>query len=65
MFQSYKHIKYLGKKDGKHSWEYELIDSDFGTISGVGVGVGVDHNKKHNSLFSQYEEELQKYLLLL
>ena len=110
MFQSYKYIKYLGEKDGKHSWEYELIDSDFGTVSGVwggvevwgGVGVAIaviqeysqrklnvaknlmlafvwqnkqhpywsiqqliDYNKKHNPLFSQYEEELQKYLILL
>ena len=39
MFQSYKYIKYLGEKDGKHSCEYELIDSDFGTVSGVVVGV--------------------------
>ena len=101
MFQSYT---YLGYKDGKSHWEYELTDSDFGTVSGVGVwdgvGVGViqeyskrklnvaknlmlafvwynksypwwpiqeiiDHNKKYNPLFSQYEEDLQKYLLLL
>ena len=43
MFQSYtfKHIKYLGKKDDKYSWEYELTDSDFGTISGVCGGVEV------------------------
>ena len=110
MFQSYKYIKYLGEKDGKHSWEYELIDSDFGTVSGVGVvggggvGVGVaiaviqeysqrklnvaknlmrafiwhnklypwwsiqemiDCNKEYNPLFSQYEEDIQKYLPLL
>ena len=110
MFQSYKHINYLGYKDGKLSWEYELTDSDFGTVSGVGaevevgvvadVGIAViqeysklklnvgknlmlsfvwynklypywsiqqiiDRNKKHNPLFSQYEEDLQKYLLLL
>ena len=106
MFQSYKHIKYLGYKDYKHSYEYELVDSEFGTISGVGVGVGVavgiaviqeyskrnlnvgknlmlafvwhnklypnwsiqqmiDYSKKNNPLFSQYEEDLQKYLLLL
>ena len=108
MFQSYKFIKSLEYKNGKHSWEYELTDSDFGTVSGVGVGVGVgadvgiaviqeysklklnvgknlmlafvwynkqypyysiqriiDFNKKYNPLFSQYEEDLQKYLLLL
>ena len=110
MFQSYKHTKYLGKKDGKHSWEYELTDSDFGTVSGVGIWVGVmvgvavgiaviqeyskrnlnvgknlmlafvwhnkkyhywsiqqliDYNKKYNPLFSQYEEDLQKYLTLI
>ena len=121
MFQSYKFIKSLEYKNGKSSWEYELTDSDFGTISGVGVevmvavGVGVevevggngwveidvaiaviqeyskrklnvgknlmlafvwynklnpwysiqqmiDFNKKYNPLFSQYEEDLQKYL---
>ena len=42
MFQSYKFIKYLDYKDGEYSWEYELIDSDFGTVSGVGVEVGVE-----------------------
>ena len=112
MFQSYKHIKHLEYKDDKYSWEYELTDSDFGTVSGVGVVVEVglevdigvevaviqeysqrklnvaknlmlvfiwynkqyhywsiqqliDYNKKYNPLFSQYEEDLQKYLLLL
>ena len=116
MFQSYTYKKYLGKKDDKYSFEYELVDSDFGTISGVGVevevgvgvgvgfgiGVGVaviqeyskrklnvgknlmlafvwrnkqrpywsiqemiDYNKKYNPLFSQYEEDIQKYLSLL
>ena len=110
MFISYTFIKYLGKKDGKFSFEYELTDSDFGTVSEVGVGIGVgfgigvevaviqeyskrklnvaknlmlafvwrnkqnpywsiqkliDYNKKHNPLFQQYEEDLQKYLLLL
>ena len=104
MFQSYKTTNYFGYKDGKNSWEYEITDSDFGTISGVGGGVGVgvaviqeysqrklnvaknlmlffiwcnkkypnrsiqeiiDYNKKYNPLFSQYEEDLQKYLLLL
>ena len=39
MFQSYKYTKYLGYKDGKSHWEYELTDSDFGTISGVVIGV--------------------------
>ena len=39
MFQSYKFIKYLEYKDDKYSWEYELTDSEFGTVSGVGVGV--------------------------
>ena len=109
MFQSYKQIRYIRHKDEKSSWEYELVDSEFGTISVVGsggwswiVGGGVaviqeystrnlnvaknlmlffiwrnkkypnrsiqqmiDRNKKHNPLFSQYEEDLQKYLLLL
>ena len=41
MFQSYKYIKYLGKKDGKNCYEYELTDSEFGTVSGVGAWVGV------------------------
>ena len=112
MFQSYKTTNYLDTKDGKYSWEYELTDSDFGTISGVGVVVGVvvevgvgvavaviqeyskrklnvaknlmlafvwhnklypwcsiqqliDFNKKHNPFFPQYEEDLQKYLILM
>ena len=110
MFQSYTYKEYLGYKDGKHSYEYELVDSEFGTVTRVGVGVGVevgvavgvaviqeyskrklnvgknlalafswyhkqhpyfsiqemiDYNKKYNLLFSQYEEDLQKYLPLL
>ena len=109
MFQSFKYKKSLGYKDGKHSWEYELTDSDFGTVSGVWVDIAgavvevgvaviqeysqrklnvgknlmlffvwhnkqhpywsiqqlIDFNKKHNPLFAQYEEDLQKYLLLL
>ena len=106
MFQSYKYIKPLEYKDGKWSFEYELVDSEFGTISGVGVGVEVvvgvaviqeyskrklnvaanlvaafvwynklypwysiqqiiDINKKYTPLFPPYEEDLQKYLLLL
>ena len=109
MFQSYKLIKGPEYKGGKYSWEYELTDSDFGTVSGVGVGVDIagvdvgiaviqeyskrnlnvaknlmlffiwynkqypyysiqriiDFNKKYNPLFSQYEEDIQKYLPLL
>ena len=109
MFQSYKFIKHLKDKYGKYSFEYDLTDSDFGTVSEVGVApaVGVAsglviaviqeyskrnlnvaknlmlafiwHNKKYpsmsiqelvdlnkkNPLFSQYEEDLQKYLPLL
>jgi hypothetical protein len=34
MFISWKYSQYLGKKDGKHTWEYELTDNEFGTISG-------------------------------
>ena len=100
MFQSYK--EYVGKKDGKYTYGYELTDSDFGTVSGIAVGFGIsviqeyakrnlnvaknlavafawysrqdpetsieniiEYNKKYNPLFSQYEEDLQKYLLLL
>ena len=111
MFQSYKYKKYIGHKDGKHSWEYELTDSEFGIILGeaismadgwiaIEVGIAViqeyskrklnvgknlmaafiwynkrfpsisiqqviDINKRNNLLFLQYEEDLQKYLLLL
>ena len=116
MFQSYKFIKHLKDKNDKWSYEYELTDSEFGTVCGVtggvevwvggvygtGLGVGVaviqeysklklnvgknlalafswyhkqhpyfsiqemiDYNKKYNLLFSQYEEDLQKYLPLL
>ena len=134
MFQSYKYINHtdeeiVGRK-GKYqpySVEYELTDSDFGTVSGVAVDGDewvnvaiaviqeyskiikrlkrkqpvseiemelrklnvaknlmlafvwhnkkylnwhsiqqlIDYNKKYNPLFSQYEEELQKYLILL
>ena len=106
MFQSYKFIKHLKDKNDKWSFEYELVDSEFGTVSGVGdwvwvafgiaviqeyskrkLNVGknlmlsfvwynklypywsiqqiIDSNKKYNPLFSQYEEDLQKYLPIL
>jgi hypothetical protein len=108
MFQSYI-CKSLTYKDCKHIWKYELTDSEFGTVAGIGVItiVGViefeiaviqeyskrnlnvaanlalaflwynkqhsywsvqkliDHNKIYNSLFSRYEKDLQKYLVLL
>jgi hypothetical protein len=106
MFISYQY-KYLGYKDGKHTWEYELTDSEFGTFLGIGrygdiieiavaviqeyskrnlnvaanlalfiiwwqkkypdwsIQLIIDYNKKRNPLFSQYEENLQKYLVLL
>jgi hypothetical protein len=35
MFISYKYKQYLGRKDSKHTWEYELTDSEFGTVSGA------------------------------
>ena len=109
MFQSIKTTNYLvGEEYDNYAYEYELTDSDFGTVSGVvvddglggGVGVAViqeyskrklnvaanlalafvwhnklnpyysiqqmiERNKKYNPLFLQYEEDLQKYLLLL
>ena len=39
MFQSYKFIKSLGYKNGEYSWEYELIDSEFGTVYGSEIGI--------------------------
>jgi hypothetical protein len=102
MFQSYKYIGARG--------EYELTDSEFGTVSGMlasfsastyveAVAVAViqeysernlnvaanlvvafnwiskqwkgsvkdiiDFNKRHNYRFSRYEEDCQKYLVLL
>jgi hypothetical protein len=107
MFISCKTITYLTKKDGMDIWEYELIDSEFGTVLGtvaadtfdVDVGSAViqeyskrnlnvaanlavclvwehkkyglpiqqtiDYNKKYNPLFLPYEEDIQKYFLLL
>jgi hypothetical protein len=107
MFVSYNYKKYNGYKDGKHTWKYELTDSEFGTVLGNGIWDGVaaeisvaviqeyskrnlnvaanlalafvwiskqypdwsiqqmiDYNK-YNPLFKQYEEDLQKYLMLL
>jgi hypothetical protein len=122
MFQSYKAIKYIDKKCLR--WEYEITDSEFGTVSGVcadlreaviqeyskrnlnvvseleiwsgviiqeynkrnlNVAVNlavafnwynkkypywtiqklIDYNKNYNPLFPPYEEDLQKYLVLL
>jgi hypothetical protein len=112
MFISYKNVEYLGKKDGKNTWRYELIDSEFGTVFGAVIDSAetnswvvfgvvaviqeyskrnmnvaanlvmafkwydkqyhflsiqkiIDFNKKCNPLFPQYEEDLQKYLVLL
>jgi hypothetical protein len=105
MFQSFKFIRYLGEKDNKHTWKYEITDSEFGTVYGVAAGCGIfgieiieeyskrgsnvavnlavafvwwqkqypwysvqelmNGNKKNNLLFQQYEEDLQKYLVLL
>jgi hypothetical protein len=102
MFQSYKIIKY-------YCPEYELTDSEFGTVLGVhesdvgywgGICAAVireyskrnlnvaanlaialvfqhkqdpywsiqqmmDDNRRYNPLFPQYEEDIQKYLVLL
>jgi hypothetical protein len=110
MFISYKYKNPLAFKDNKFQWEYELTDSEFGTVSGIGFDIGtvvsndiglaviqeyskrnlnvaanlmrafiwyskqypwysirliIDFNKRHNPLFTQYEENLQKYLVLL
>jgi hypothetical protein len=109
MFQSYKYKKPMFSKDDKYCWEYELTDSEFGTVLGVGflevffddmfeiaviqeyskrnlnvaanlalafvwwqkqhpwqtIRDMLDTNKEFNPLFPQYEEDLQKYLLLL
>jgi hypothetical protein len=35
MFISYQFGNYLGKKDDKHIYEFELTDSEFGTVFGV------------------------------
>jgi hypothetical protein len=37
MFISHKFIKYLDKKDGNRTWKYEITDSEFGTVSGIGT----------------------------
>jgi hypothetical protein len=107
MFISYGPSYYLGKEDGKYIWKYELIDSEFGTVSSkmfahwvpnIGTAVIqeyskrnlnvaanlalsfvwynklhpywsiqqlIDHNKRRNPLFPQYEQDIQKYLVLL
>jgi hypothetical protein len=111
MFISFEYKEYLDKKDDKNALGYEIIDSEFGTASGVvntqkkpsytidmaiaviqeyskrnlnvaaNLAVAfvwlnkkyldwsiqgiIDHNKKYNPFFSPYEEDLQKYLVLL
>jgi hypothetical protein len=109
MFVSFKCNEYLGRKNGKSSWKYELTDSEFGTVSDImdnhwfwtGVWIAViqeyskrklnvaanlalafhwwqkqhpdcsiqrliDDNKSYPlSPLSQYEKDLQKYLVLL
>ena len=44
MFISYTYKKYIGydEKTGYNSWEYELIDSEFGSISGTQIEMGWD-----------------------
>jgi hypothetical protein len=106
MFISYK-AKYLGIKDDKDTWGYELMDSEFGMVSGTVVDTSmveaviaviqeyskrnlnvaanlaialvwyskqnpywsiqemIYYNKEYNPLFPPYEEDLQKYLVLL
>jgi hypothetical protein len=39
MFQSYKYKKPLINEDDTHCWEYEITDSEFGTVSGIETGV--------------------------
>jgi hypothetical protein len=102
MFVSYKPNRYI--KDGFHYFEYEITDSEFGTVSGNGVGLMIvtaviqeyskrnlnvaanlalafvwwleqnpswsiqqiiNGSKIYNPPFSQYEKDLQKYLVLL
>jgi hypothetical protein len=41
MFISYKFKKFLDLKDGKDICEYELTDSEFGTVLGSGVWGGI------------------------
>jgi hypothetical protein len=39
MFISYKYKQYLSFENNKLSWQYEIIDSELGTVSGSGVAV--------------------------
>jgi hypothetical protein len=107
MFISYKYKRSM-TKDGKYCWEYELTDSEFGTVLGAmelsknsslpevavieeyskrnlnvaanlmrvfiwmhkeypdsSIQEMIDDRKKYNPRFAQYEEDLQKYLILL
>jgi hypothetical protein len=113
MFVSFICKKFVGYKNNKRIFLYDLTDSEFGTISDINVKVKVGNdafvigapmaiiqeyskrnlnvaanlaialnwcikkypyhsvqdlinvNKKYNQLFSQYEKDLQKYLVLL
>jgi hypothetical protein len=110
MFQSYAVCRYLGIQNGKYSFKYELIDSEFGFVSDIAsvdtfntwvsttsvviqeysrrnmdvasnlmrvfiwhnklypnysIQRLIDYNKQYNPLFLQYEEDLQKYIVLL
>jgi hypothetical protein len=108
MFISCEYKNYLGEKNGMDIWEYELTDSEFGTVLGIfsddfsynmfemaiiqeyserNLNVAanlaiafvwynklnpdlsiqhlIDENKEYNPFFKQYEEDIQKYLLLL
>jgi hypothetical protein len=112
MFISYNYKEYSGYKDGKHTWGYEITDSEFGIASGVvsveketvhiiepttaviqeyskrnlnvaknlalaliweykqypfrrSIQQIIDRNKKHIPPFQQYEDDLNKYLVLL
>jgi hypothetical protein len=109
MFASYE-CKSLIWQNCKYTWEYEITDSEFGTVLGIATNKResggfnleiaviqeyskrnlnvaanlmrafiwlhkqypdwyiqemIDVNKKYNSFFSQYEKDIQKYLVLL
>ena len=58
MFQSIKYTKFLGydEKTKLYNYEFELIDSEFGTVVCQGVGAGAVADAGAGAVISEYKK---------